>query len=288
MNYELKFGPAGNSLSFFEMGYKSSVSAFEYLDKLGLTAYEYQCGRGVRISDESASQIKSEAEKHGIAVSLHAPYYISMSSVEPEKRDNSVKYILESAAAVSKMGGNRIVIHTGSAGKIDRDEAMLLAADTMKKAIKALDNAGFSHIHMCPETMGKAGQLGTLEEVVMLCLLDDRIIPCVDFGHLNARSCGGLKSKADFEEVFDYIEDKLGNNRMKMLHCHFTKIEYTDKGEKKHLTFEDDKFGPDFEPFIEICLQKDIKGVIICESDGTQAEDARLMMFHHKQLTINN
>ena len=272
-----KFGPAGNSDSFFKMGYKGSLEVPEYVEKMGLDAFEYQCGRGVNIGFEKAEELGKRAAEKGIALSLHAPYYISMSSVEEDKRLNSINYILSSARAVKAMGGNRIIVHTGSCGKISREEALVLACDTMKKAIAALDSEGLCDIHICPETMGKINQLGTLSEVLSLCELDERLIPCIDFGHLNARTLGGLKTREDFLSVFDQIENRLGNARLKTFHSHFSKIEYTDGGEKKHLTFADELFGPDYEPVMELIAAKNCSPTIICESDGTQAEDAKTM-----------
>ncbi len=272
-----KFGPAGNSESFAAMKYKGSLQIPEYVEKMGLDAYEYQCGRGVNIGLDKAAELGRLAKEKNIALSLHAPYYISMSSVEPEKRDNSINYILSSARAVNAMGGNRIVVHTGSCGKISREEALELACDTMKKAIDALDNEGLSNIRICPETMGKMNQLGTLEEVIALCELDERLLPCIDFGHLNARTLGGLKEKSDFEEIFDAIENRLGISRLREFHSHFSKIEYTTGGEKKHLTFEDTVFGPEPEMMLELVAKKNCCPTIICESAGTQAEDAKAM-----------
>ena len=271
------FGPAGNSESFTALGYKSSLQVPEYLVKMGLDAFEYQCGRGVNIGKEKATELGVLAKEKGITLSLHAPYYISMSSVEEEKRLNSVKYILDSAAAVNYMGGNRIVVHTGSCSKISREEALSLAIDTMKIALDALDNAGLSHIHICPETMGKINQLGTLEEVLALCEVDERLIPCIDFGHLNARTMGGCNSAEDILKVFETIENRLGYERLKGFHSHFSKIEYTTGGEKKHLTFDDALYGPDFEPVMEITAKKNLSPTFICESAGTQAEDALSM-----------
>jgi len=279
------FGPAGNSNSFTEMGYKHSLQVPDYLEKMGLNAFEYQCGRGVNIGLDKAMQLGKLAKEKGITLSLHAPYYISMSSVEKEKRLNSVNYILSSAEAVNAMGGNRIVVHTGSCGKISREEALTLALDTMRIALKALDDNGLSNVHICPETMGKINQLGTLEEVISLCELDERLIPCIDFGHLNARTGGGLKTFADFENIFNMIENRLGEERLKCFHSHFSKIEYTAGGEKKHLTFSDDVFGPNFEPVMELIYKKDCSPTIICESDGTQAEDARTMKLYYEGLS---
>jgi deoxyribonuclease-4 len=182
------------------------------------------------------------------------------------------------------MGGNRIVVHTGSCGKISREQALDLAMDTMKLAIEALDSEGLSNIHICPETMGKINQLGTLEEVIALCSLDERLIPCIDFGHLNARTLGGLSTEAAILSVFEKIENSLGEDRLKIFHSHFSKIEYTTGGEKRHLTFEDTVFGPNYEPILEITARKNLSPTFICESAGTQAEDSKLMKNYYWDL----
>ena len=279
-----KFGPAGTSDSFKSMGYKHSLQVPEYVVKMGLDCFEYQCGRGVNIGLDKAKLLGTAAKEKGITLSLHAPYYISMSSVEEEKRLNSVNYILASARAVNAMGGDRIIVHTGSCGKISREYALELAKDTMTLAIKALDEEGLSNIHICPETMGKVNQLGTLYEVLELCKLDERLIPCIDFGHLNARDMGVLKTKADFEDIFVAIRDNLGNDRLKNFHSHFSKIEYTDGGEKRHLTFSDTVYGPDFEPVMDLTVKYGCSPIFICESAGTQAEDAKLMKDYYERV----
>ncbi|MCI5801867.1 MAG: TIM barrel protein [Oscillospiraceae bacterium] len=274
----VRFGPAGNSESFSAMGYKKTVQVPEYLEKMGLNAYEYQCGRGVRVNVDAAAELGRLAAARDIAISLHAPYFISLSSTEEEKRENSIGYILDSARAVAAMGGSRIVVHSGSCSKMTRQEALELACATLRRAEQVLCENGLEQIHICPETMGKVNQLGTLEEVLELCRVDDRFIPCIDFGHLNARTFGGLRTFADFKAVFDAMEDRLGRDRMRLFHSHFSRIEYTENGgEKRHLTFEDKIFGPDFEPVAELVCQKGCTPTIICESAGTQAEDAAAM-----------
>lgn len=272
-----KFGPAGNSDSFTAMGYKQSLDIPEYVVKMGLDAFEYQCGRGVNIGTEKAEKLGLLAKEKGISLSLHAPYYISMSSVEEDKRLNSINYILQSARAVKAMGGNRIIVHTGSCGKISREEALSLALDTMKKSIDALDAEGLSDIRICPETMGKVNQLGTLDEVMELCRLDERLLPCIDFGHLNARDQGILKEYSDFENIFKTVEDKLGISRLREFHSHFSKIEFSKGGEVRHLTFDDNVYGPNFEPVMELTYKYGASPTFICESAGTQAEDAKAM-----------
>ena len=271
------FGPAGSAENFSKL-YKSSADMPKYLSELGLDAFEYQCGQGVRVSDAVGAALKANAEKYGITLSLHAPYFISLSSVEPEKRDKSIDYILQSAAAAKKIGAERIVIHSGSCSKISREEALSLAKDTLSRARKAAVEAGFEDIVFCPETMGKFNQLGNLEEVLELCRLDDCFLPTVDFGHLNARTLGKVNSKEAFAGILDSIENCLGSDRLRRFHSHFSKIEYTEGGgEKRHLTFEDSLYGPNFEPLMELIAKKNLSPTFICESAGTQDIDALAM-----------
>ena len=278
-----KFGPAGTGNSFKEQGYKTSLQVPGYLKNMGLTWFEYQCGRGVNISLEKAMQLGEKAKEHGIGISLHAPYYISLASKEEEKRENSVNYILQSARAVDAMGGNRIVVHPGGLGGLSREGATALACETLLKAQRTLDDNGLSHIHICPETMGKINQLGDLQEVLTFCQLDERMIPCIDFGHLNARTHGGVSTLEDFEFVLGQVKDRLGEERHRNFHSHFSKIQYTDGGEKCHLTFEDTVYGPSFEPLGVLIAQKGLTPVFVCESAGTQAEDALIMMQSYLQ-----
>ena len=273
-----KFGPAGNSDSFSKK-YKSSTDAPIFLREMGLDHYEYQCGRGVRVTDKTASALREKAEKNEISLSLHAPYFISLSSIEAEKRDNSINYILQSCDAATRIGAERIVIHSGSCAKISREEALELAKDTLIRARKTAIEQGFEHIIFCPETMGKVNQLGNLTEVLELCKLDDSFIPCIDFGHLNAREFGYIKGKAEYEKMLDEVENMIGYDRLKVFHSHFSKIMFTNPGgEKKHLTFSDNQgFGPDYEPLLEIVAKKNLSPTFVCESAGTQAEDALMM-----------
>ena len=269
------FGPAGNSLSFYAEGHKSTSEAPAWLKAKGLDAYEYQAGKGIYGSDATFVKLGQKMRECGIKLSFHAPYYISLSSVEPEKRENSVRYIEQSVNAAEKMGADLIVIHTGSAAKISREEAVSLAKDTMAKA---LEKVGDRSVTLALETMGKKNQLGTLEEVLDICSTDKRLKPVVDFGHLNARNVGDLfNTEDDYLRVFDLISAKLGASYAETLHCHLSKIEYTQQGEKKHLTFEDGVFGPPFEPLISCIAKNGLSPRVICESDGTMAEDALTM-----------
>ncbi len=269
-----KFGPAGNSESFYAQGNKSSRQAPSWIKSFGLDAYEYQCGNGVMGTDASFATVGNEAKKHGILMSLHAPYFISLSGINPETRLKSIEYIKKSVHAAELMGADTVVIHTGSASKITREEAMNLAKDTLFKALCEIE----TEVHLGLETMGKINQLGTLDEVIELCQMSSRLYPVVDFGHLNARNMGNaFVNSDDYYSVFDKIGSSLSDEKANYLHCHFSKIEYTQGGEKKHLTFEDNIFGPNFEPLAETIVKHGLSPRIICESAGTMAEDALTM-----------
>ncbi len=279
------FGPAGNGEDFANSKYKKSIDCPKFLNEFGLDCFEYQCGKGVKTGRETALNFGLKAVEFGISLSVHAPYFISLSSVDEEKRLNSINYILQSAELATFLGAKRIIIHSGSCSKMSRQDALQLACDTLKKARNEAVDKGFEDIHFCPETMGKINQLGTLEEVLELCKCDESFIPCIDFGHLNARTFGGIKTKADYEQILNKVENELGIDRLRIFHSHFSKIEYTLKGgESKHLTFEDDVFGPDYEPLLELVYKKNLSPTFICESAGTQAKDALKMKKYYENV----
>ena len=271
------FGPAGASDAARDGGVKSTFDNIGWVKNFGLDAYEYQAGNGLHASDASLRAVGAEAARLGIAMSFHTPYFISLSGIEPEKRLKSVDYIAQSVAAAKLLGAGIIVIHTGSAAKISREEAMGLAADTLRTALERID---VGEVRLGLETMGKKNQLGTLDEVIELCRIDPRLCPVVDFGHLNARDCGGVfPDAAAYSTVFSKIADALGASYAENLHCHFSHIEYTSAGEKRHLTFDGDDagWGPDFAPLAEVIARDGLAPRIICESAGTQDKDALTM-----------
>ena len=269
------FGPGGNGDLFYKDGGKSTVQAPGWVKRFGLDAFEYEAGNGLTAGEASLRAVGEKAREHGIKMSLHTPYYISLSGVDPEKRLKSLDYIQKSLWAAELLGADTIVIHSGSAAKISRAEAMALSCDTLARVAEAV---GDTKIRLGIETMGKVNQLGTLEEVIEQCRVAPIYAPVVDFGHLNARNVGGAFPDVDaYRRVFDTVACALGDSVARDMHCHFSKIAYTSAGEKKHLTFADCEFGPAFEPLAEAIVREGVAPRIICESDGTQAEDALAM-----------
>lgn len=273
-----KFGPGGNSSLFQSSGYKSSLDAPGWVKEMGLDAYEYECGNGVSASDETFARIGLKAAECGVVTSLHAPYYISLSGVIPKKRLGSIRYILDSLNAAKCLGAGIIVVHAGSASKIDREYAMSLARDTLEHTITACEEIGFGNVKIGLETMGKINQLGTLEEIIELCKIDSRFAPVVDFGHLYARSLGNDMNTAEqIKRAFDLISSELGGEVADNLHCHYSCIEFSKGGELKHLTFDNGNFGPSPYVFAKTIRELGVSPTVICESAGTQDIDAKYM-----------
>ena len=274
---EPKFGPAGNSQSFVQAGYKATVDAPRWLAEQGLDAFEYQCGRGVAVGEETAAKIGAEARAHGVSLSIHTPYFINLSSLEEERVEKNIGYVLASCRAARAMGATRLTVHCGGQGKLSRERAAANTVENVRRILCAMEEEGFTEQTICLETMGKQSVLGSAEEVFRFVATDDRLLPCIDFGHLNARTQGKYNTKEAFAALFDEMENTIGSERAARFHSHFSKIEYGDKGEKRHLTFADELYGPEFGPIAELVAARGWAPTFICESAGTQAEDALTM-----------
>lgn len=282
----IKFGPSGNSQSFYGMGYKHTTQAPEYLNKFNLDCFEYSFGRGVTMSEDKAVEIGQSFAQDGKEISVHAPYFINFANPADEAAQKSYNYVLTSAKYLKLLGGKRLVFHPAAQGKATREDAVKLTCERLKVLRDYVYLNGFEDLYFCPETMGKLAQIGTLEEVVEFCKLDKIYLPAIDFGHINAREQGSLKTVEDYRLRLEYMVDQLGYERVKHFHVHFSKIMYSAKGEVKHLTFSDNVFGPEFEPLAVALKQLKLEPYIVSESDGTQAEDAAKMKEIYNSIDI--
>ena len=273
----IKFGPSGNSESFFAEGFSHTEEAAFYVKNRGLDCFEYSFGRGVRMSEDKAISIGDAFLSQGIELSVHAPYFINFANPDDEMAAKSYTYVLDSAKMAKLMGGKRVVFHPAAQGKAKRDEAVEKTEDRIKILRDYIYLNGLQDMIFCPETMGKEAQIGTVEEIVRFCLVDPVFTPCIDFGHINAREQGSLKTVEDYKSRLEYMIDKLGFERMKHFHSHFSKIMYGKKGEIKHLTFDDVVYGPEFYPLAVAIKELGLEPYIVSESAGTQAEDAAEM-----------
>ena len=273
----IKFGPSGNSQSFYAAGYEHTEEAAAYVKEMGLDCFEYSFGRGVRMGEEKARAIGAAFAKEDVEISVHAPYFINFANPDDEMAAKSYGYVLDSAKMVRAMGGKRVVFHPAAQGKDAREIAVSRAEDRLKVLRDYIYLNELQDCMFCPETMGKLAQVGTVEEIARFCLVDEIFTPCVDFGHVNAREQGSLKTEEDYRRLLEYLVEKLGYERMKHFHVHFSKIMYGAKGEIRHLTFADEVYGPEFLPLARVLKEMKLEPYIVSESDGTQAEDALAM-----------
>ena len=273
----IKFGPSGNCVTFYEAGYKKTLQAPKWLSELGLDAYEYSFGKGILLSDETAIAIGEEMKKYGISISVHAPYFINFASTNNDIVENSYKYVLDSLHKLRLLQGNRLVVHVGSCGKIDRDTAVNLCKERLSILKDKILQAGFQDMYICLETMGKQAQIGSVDEILDFCTLYEKYIPTFDFGHINSITQGSLKGYQDYKAIIDKSIAVIGEEKTKLCHIHFSKIEYGSKGEIKHLTLEDAKYGPEFIGLAQVISEYNLTPTIISESKEYMARDAKIL-----------
>lgn len=272
------FGTAGNPDRFQAEGFKASKDMPLWLKGKGLDAYEYQCGKGVSVGEATARAIGEKAAQAGIVLSLHAPYFVNPANPDPDSQEKTAGYVLAACRVARWMGAGRVVIHTGALQKRTREDALATARESFKMLRRRCDDEGYEDILLCPETMGKINQLGDLEEVLALSVVTHGLLPCVDFGHLYARSLGALEGQEATARMLDRMAEVLGEEKARCFHSHFSMIEFTPKGgEARHLTFGQTDFGPDYRPLCRELARRRWSPTIICESAGTQDVDALTM-----------
>ena len=273
----IKFGPSGNCESFYAEGNAHTEQAAAFVKKRGLDCFEYSFGRGVRMSQDKAISIGEAFARENVEISAHAPYFINFANPDDEMAAKSYGYVLDSANACKLMGGKRVVFHPAAQGKATRLEAVEKTRERLHTLAEYIVLNNLEDMLFCPETMGKLAQIGTVEEITEFCRIAPFFVPCVDFGHINAREQGSLQSVEDYKSRLEYMIAELGFAKMEHFHVHFSKIMYGGKGEIKHLTFADEIYGPSFEPLAVALKELKLKPYIVSESDGTQAEDAAEM-----------
>lgn len=277
MNNKIRFGPAGNSQIFYDSGFKKSIDAPKFCANNGLFAYEYSFGRGFTMGEDTAKILGENAKQNDVLISVHAPYYVNLANESNEMAVKSYEYIRKSLHLLNIMCGRDCVVHLASCGKLNRNDALNLTQKRLDEVLKIIYDNNLQHLTLCPETMGKYLQIGTYEEIINLCTKDKLLVPTFDFGHINCIMQGNLKTKEDYKRIFDMSFDKLGEQKTKNCHIHFSKIEFSEKGEVKHLNLDDTKYGPNFEPLCEVIYEYNLTPTIISESKERMMEDAILL-----------
>ncbi|KXB01548.1 hypothetical protein AKJ44_02410 [candidate division MSBL1 archaeon SCGC-AAA261F17] len=260
MPQKIRLGPAGNPVDYSG----PSVKAPKFIREEGLSAYEYQGTRGVRISEENAQKLSENAEENDVWVTIHGQYWINFASAKKDTIEKSKDRLFKAARIGSLMGAHQVVFHPAYYSDRSKEEALKITIEGIKEVVERLEDEGIE-ILIGPETTGKKSQLGTLSEIIKICQEIPMTAPTVDFAHIHARTGGTLETKDDYLKIFEQIEDELGAKSAKNLHAHFTEVEFTEKGEKKHLTYETD-YSPPFKPLAEVVVENDFTPVIISES----------------------
>jgi len=287
------FGVAGFPPAFFESVYKKKrENIFSWLKELGLNWVELQNTYGVKMKDEQAFLYKKLALENGIGISLHAPYYITLASENDDVVKRSQERIVQCFELAHKIGSKRIIFHPGHfPGK--SVEAREAAVDKITNALNAVKMLRPSEdILIYPETAGKKSQIGSVDEIIKICIKVDYARPCIDMAHVHGFNGGTLVNEKNIVDVLDKIEADLGSSYLKDTHFHMYPVEIDSNGEKKHRAFHDiiksqqlnlfenaicDKYYPLAEDFVGAVRYKEITPVIICEARDSQDKGALLM-----------
>jgi deoxyribonuclease IV len=250
----------------------STVSALDHIRGLGLDALEVGFVRGIKIQTETAHQIRDKAASLGLALSVHAPYYISFNSPEAGTRLQSRDHLLRSARMAREMGARSVVFHAGYYGADSPEQAYAVMKSEIREVLAVL-RAERNPVAIRIETMGKKAQFGSLDEVLALCREIEGLAPCLDFSHMFAREGKG-NSKVDFLRILRKVERRLGREAVRDIHIHISGIAFNQKGEIKHLNLNETNYR--FEEWIEALRDVRAEGLVICESPARE-NDARML-----------
>ncbi|MEM3578698.1 MAG: TIM barrel protein [Candidatus Bathyarchaeia archaeon] len=262
-----RFGPAGVPPSFKAMK-ATLIDVPRLLQEEGLDAFEYQAvrwGAKPQIRKEDAEKFGLKAKENDVLLSLHASYFINFCG-DNETIEASKARLVACATAARWMQAQMVVFHPGFYGKKTPKEVLADCFEALKDVVEKLKSLGVNDVKLGPETMGKLSQLGSLDEILSLCENVEQTQPVIDWAHLHARGKGLFKTVEDFRKVVETIEKRLGTDAVKNMHCHFTKVEFTEKGEKRHHTMDEVEYGPDFTLLAKVIAEFKLNPVIISES----------------------
>lgn len=258
----IEFGTAGKPRTA-----RNLEKGMVVLREMGLDALELQFGRGIMLKGETLMRIALAAQDNNIKLSVHAPYYINLNSEKPETIERSKNWILDTLDAAEQAEANIIVVHAGRRSGVDGGTP--LVREGIEAVVEEYEKRGYS-VKLGIETMGRGSTWGDLEEIKDLAKEFKPVVPVIDFAHLHARYGGLYRTSADFEKTLSSFEELEPD----YLHAHFTSIEYTDKGEKRHRPVSER--DPDFKQLAKVLKKRDYDIRIICESPLIE-EDTRLL-----------
>lgn len=270
------FGPQGNSAAFYAQGGTSTWQAMKWISGMGLTAYQYAYGRGFPVGDDTLDKIAAQAEKYSIQMAMMGPYYINLADADNMNRE--LRYFDEALHVARHLKAKRMVFHPGSLNGQPRKTAFANAMKDMRIVLDHVKSSGFTDLILCPEIMDEEDDIGTLDEIIELCSIDECIYPDIDFAHLQAITHGSLRDKQDYAAVLDKVRVGVGEEKYRHMHIDFAHCRWSEGGERELLTFADTTWGPFFMPLAELIAERDLQPWCICDSRDTQVADAVKMM----------
>jgi deoxyribonuclease-4 len=257
-----------------------TLSGLARVAELGLGGMELEFVHGVRIQDALALRVGARAAELGLWLTCHGPYYINLHAVEADKRQASVKRILDTARAAQKVGARSITFHAAFYLKQPPAEVHAVVRDALAGIVETL-RAEDNPVQVRPELTGKPSQYGDLDELLRLSREVPGVLPCIDWSHLHARTGGGHNDRQAFEAVLDRVADALGPAALRDMHMHVSGIEYSAKGERKHLEFSEADFR--YQELLEALAARGVRGVLVCESP-TQEDDTLVLQKAYARL----
>lgn len=285
-----RFGPAGVPQMFRLIGAKLA-DVPKLLQTEELDAFEYAAvrwGQVPQIKREDAQRLGQEARENGVLLSLHGSYFINLFG-DAEVVEASKRRLIACATAAEWMGAYVVVFHAGFYGQSGKSETLHKCIETLREVSKTLKSLGFENVKLGPETMGRHSQFGGIDEILSVCQQVEGTHLVIDWSHLHARSGGGLRTVEDFRKIVIKAEQTLGIERVRDMHCHFSKIEYTYKaGERRHHILSEPGFGPEFEPLAEIIAEFKLRPVIICETAVQDIDAMKMQKILKKVITARN
>jgi deoxyribonuclease-4 len=270
---KLNFITAGMPLATGNKGYKK---ALEILENLNLDGLELEFVHGVRISDENKGIVSASK----LTKTIHAPFYINLNSKEPEKVEASVQRIIETARMAKTLGLYSIVFHAAYYMGMSAEDTYAKVKEGFDKIMKVVKDENID-VFVRPETTGKATQWGDVAEVIRISKEYEKVLPCIDFSHLYARTIGQNNTYDEFCKILETIGNELGGFALENFHAHIAGIEFTAKGERKHLNLAEAEFN--YQDLLKAMKSFDIKGVVVCESPNIEI-DTKILADFYKSL----
>jgi deoxyribonuclease IV len=272
----LRFGTAGIPLSTVR---PTTMVGIEHVKTLGLDNMELEFVHSVNISEEKAPLVKEVAKQNDIALTAHGQYFINLNAQEKEKIEASKHRIYKAARVANLCGASSMTFHAAYYMKQDPEKVYIKVKENVKEIIKKLKDES-NPIWVRPETTGKATQWGDLKEITKLSEEVEQVLPCIDFSHLHARTGGKNNTTEEFREMLTHVEKKLGKLALNNMHIHLSGINYSEKGERNHLTLKESDMN--YKDLLKVWKEFKIKGNVVCESPNLEQDALLLKKFYHK------